>query len=143
MGAALAADVDSHIFLLPADLARDAPDGPPERLRARKSLRCEWSRTRDFQSRDLSGRGVCAGGSAHALAPSACCGDGRRAPGGNAPAAGRIVFSTALAAAHELLLGCLPLQCVSTAEKIRVPRKLPFCRRSGRSRLEHSRISRG
>ena len=41
------------------------------------------------QSRDLSGRGICAGGAADALAASPGGGDGRRTPRGNAPAAAR------------------------------------------------------
>ena len=36
LGAALAGDVDSHILLLPADLARDAFDGSPARISGAK-----------------------------------------------------------------------------------------------------------
>src|ERR1700686_2780120 len=109
--------MDSHVLLLPADLARDALDGASPRIRARKSSRRDGSFAGDFKSCDLSGRGVRAGGAARTIAPSPRRGDGRRAPCENAPSAPRMVFCAALAAQHELFFGRLALQCIPAAEK--------------------------
>ena len=114
----------------------------PQRLRSRKSSRREGAGAGDFQSRDLPGRGICTGGAADAVAPSPSGGDGRRAPCRNAPAAPRMVLSAPLAEPHELFFGCLAVQCISAAQEIRRARKFSLCRGFGRSRMEHSCISR-
>src|ERR1700688_507469 len=90
--AALAGIGNSHILLLLSDVARDALDGSSAGHWSRKSARSKGPGAGDCKSRDLPGRGVCAGGTADAVAPSPGRGDGRRAPDGNATSAERIVL---------------------------------------------------